>query len=120
MASVYFNGGREAGQDWTTQVFNSPYDLIPTGVAGNAILGAGVVAVNYSGLAAVPVVLPVNYEKTSKKFIVMDTFGGAAGKNIIVSGQNGETFNGAATYTISTAYGSATFLNFSGVKWNVI
>lgn len=120
MSADFLKGYRDNAQDFTLQVFNSPLDFTASGVAGNAIVSAGRVAVNFSGVAPVRVTLPLNYEKSNGAFTVMDTFGGAAGQNIIISGLDPLVrFNGATTFTINTAFGSANGQLFSGVQWIV-
>lgn len=51
-------------------------------------------------------------------YIVKDQLGSAAANNIIVSG-NGNNIDGAASYTISTNYGSATVI-FANGSWSLV
>lgn len=121
MASVFFNGFAADGKDYTKQVFRGLADLSVSGTQGVANVQAGDVYINYSGTASVYVAVPANFSKSNSAFSVSDSFGGAAGANIVISGvpnAAGQTdlFNGAATYTISSAYGRANVTLWSGIS----
>lgn len=58
-------------------------------------------------------------QSTNAVLTIKDGVGHAAGTNIIVAGQNGQTIDGAATYTISANYGAVTLQGY-GTNWAVI
>lgn len=96
------------GQDYVTKFYNSSTDV--TGTSGANTISTSRTGHNFSGTATYLI-----GSATPATFQIFDTFGGAAGANITVSGA---TINGASTATISTAYGAKTFVNVSGSKWN--
>lgn len=124
----YVQGYREGGLDWSNYFYQSLADTtpaptstttgtqilfgqaagLPIGLPGiNCIAYSGTGGVGGTGTSPVIFVLPSGVEAGVNQIIIKDTAGGAAGANIIVSGLGGQTFNGASTYTISTAYGVA-------------
>ncbi len=114
------NGYRDDGKDWSIQSFDGYPDATPsltgtTGSNGQFYMTTGRGYVNFSGAQAASIVVVPPVGATS--FSVFDAFGGAAGKNIIISGTAGQLFNGASTYTMSTAYQQANFSLFSGVRY---
>lgn len=55
---------------------------------------------------------------TPPEFTIYDEFGQASAKTITVSGVAGAAIiNGASSYTITTAYGQAHFVNVTGNVW---
>jgi aromatic ring hydroxylase len=56
---------------------------------------------------------------TNGLITIKDAVGHAAGTNLIVAGLFGQTIDGSATYTISTAYGAVT-LQAYGTNWAVV
>ncbi len=134
--SNIWQGYSQGAQNWNAIEFNSPQDLIPTGVFGKAVVpfGYGLIAINTSGVGQTVVTIPVGMEKTLRRFIVADFGGTAAGCNISISGLNGETFRYATQFVtasgtvgnsnaigipsgnviINTNYGVKTFDNFNG------
>src|ERR1035437_3137123 len=99
------------GQDTTSIIYNTSADLNPSGT-GVALASAGVTLINFSGTASTVVTLPVGLSNETRQFSVADINGHANSQNIVVSGTNGETFNGSSTSSITTAYGQSTFRNY--------
>lgn len=111
MASVILNGYREEGRDNTIQIFNTIADLTPSGASGLAVGAAGILLHNFSGTASTVYTIPSG----TLSFKVVDLFGKAASSNIIVSGSStAMTFNGAATSTLSTNFGTVRGTVYSG------
>lgn len=110
---TYFPGLNNGGNDFVPQIFNSTADLTPSGT-GQAAINTSLNYHNYSGAATTYTVSAA----TPPSFRVTDMFGGAGGANLIVSGAANVYFraNGAATATISTAYGSNQFVLISGTS----
>ncbi len=105
-------GLSQKGQDYVAQVITGTGSL--TTVAGvSQDVVTSIINHAYSGAAiyVLGAFSPTQVE-------VNDVFGGAAGANIIVSGTGSNVvINGAATSSISTAFGSKTFYNWSGNSW---
>lgn len=68
---------------------------------------------------AISIVLPAASALSYRSIQVVDASGGAAVNNITVTVSGGGSINGAASYTISLAYGTATFLS-TGAFWLVV
>ncbi len=98
------NGYREAGLDNTVQVFQTAYDLIPTGVQGVGIGQAGTILA-YAAPSGTSTVYTI--PNGAIAFKVVDVTGRARISPIIVSGLQGQTFNGSDTYTLGENYGTA-------------
>jgi hypothetical protein len=103
-------------QDWNAKYFNSTADLTPSGTGTGVIDGSyGFIGHNYSGATAY--VLASGIEAGTSEIYVKDVFGGAAGATVTISGAGNQTFDGASTTTITTAYGFKHIANISGVAW---
>jgi hypothetical protein len=129
--SNLFPGLAQGGNDYVAKFYNSSADL--NNVSGvNAVISTSRQFINFSGTVTPVLILGAQEQElqssvtpgyvigASPQFIdVVDTFGGAAGQNIIVSGATSAvTINGASKVTaISTDYGKATIMNVSGNTW---
>ena len=122
------------GNDFTATFYNNAASLTVSGISANVVTSR--VNHNYSGAAIYVIGLPATElqnptlgyatSSTPSEFTVFDTFGGAGGANIKVSGAalatgavSTITINGStAPYTaITAAYGSKKFINVSGAAW---
>ncbi len=118
--SVLFQGQNNP-QDWNAKYFNSAADLTPSGTGYALVDGSvGFIGINYSGTGNVTVALASGIEAGMSQIYIKDVFGGAAGANIVVSGLGSQTFDGASTLTISTAYAFKHIANISGSAWMTI
>lgn len=102
----YMEGAQIIGV--TTNILGSPYAVLANDYFLDINTGAGAITVN---LPATP--------ETGRKLVVMDATGNAAANNITVSGNgNNLAYAGAlaATFVISTAYGTVT-VTFNGSAW---
>lgn len=82
-------------------------------------VGATDVTLLCSTSSAISVVLPTAASGTYRVVQVVDASGAAASNNITVTVSGGGTINGAASYVINFAYGTATFMS-TGAFWVVI
>jgi hypothetical protein len=83
----------------------SPYTVLSTDLVVLCATSGG----------AISVVLPTAASSTNRVVQVCDASGSAASNNITVSVSGGGTINGAASYVINSAYGSATFICTGGI-----
>jgi hypothetical protein len=90
-----------------SDIASTPF-LVPDGYYGMLI---------DTSATAITIVLPINPIK-GDVYQVKDRTGNAGTNNITVSG-NGKNIDGAATYPISTNYGSAIFA-YNGTTWSVL
>jgi hypothetical protein len=115
--SNYAPGINQKGQDYVAQTINGTGNLtlqagytnaITTSIVNHNFVGAAIYVLGTSGT-------------TPKQVQVNDVMGQATGNYaVIVSGTAGVTINGSTTSTISTAYGSKTYYNWSGNAWVAI
>lgn len=106
--SLLSPGLANGGQDFAVNTISSLAQW-----SGNTTIVVGQTNHNYSG-ATTYAVGPAS----PTKLVVTDIFGGAAGANVTISGvTSAQTFNGAATTAISTAYGSKTLSRVAANTW---
>lgn len=116
--SEYNPGVSAGGQDYVGKFYNSSADK-------DAInqIGTSRTYINYSGVGTQGFNIGTT---TPSTFTVVDTFGGAAGANIVISGIPATTINGGTSVTLNTAYQAKTVILVSGVagvagsKWVIL